>query len=468
VSRRLLIAAEPGEWRVALVEGGALLEFRLVRLVGGSRVGELFLGRVVRGLPALRAVLVDIGLARPAHLSLDDALSKSQSAALHEGAGITVQVKRDPRADKAAGVTMRLRLRGTYLDWLPTRPGVRVDLLEEHDRERVAALLSRAMQQGEGIAARPSAALVSETELQSEVAVLRARWAAIDEKRRAAEPPALLEAVDPIAEFLRELVDGVDAVVIDDSVAFGMVRLSLARERPALLDRLQRHRGVGSLFQSEGIADAVAALTARRVPLPGGGAVEIAPTAAAVLIDVDSGGLAQEQHLGDEALLTLNLAAAIVIARQIRLRGLAGALVVDFVALARKEHRTRLLESFRSALRSEVPEAQLLGWTRLGHVELTRPRRRAALHEVVFETDAEGQRSKTPITVALEALAAASSVAEAERMHRILLRVHPRVAAVLKGEAAAVLGSLEARSGGRIELAVEPSRAQESFAIERG
>ena len=127
-----------------------------------------------------------------------------------------------------------------------------------------------------------------------------------------------------------------------------------------------------------------------------------------------------------------------------------------------------MLESFRSALRAEVPEAQLLGWTRLGHVELTRPRRRAALHEIVFETNAEGQRSKTPITVALEALASASSAAETERMHRILLRVPPRVAAVLKGEAASVLGSLEARSGAKIELAVEPTRAQESFAIERG
>ena len=80
MSRRLLIAATPGEWRAALTQDGVLAEFRLVRWVGGSRVGELHMGRVVRGMRALRAVLVEIGLARPAYLSLDDAASKPASA----------------------------------------------------------------------------------------------------------------------------------------------------------------------------------------------------------------------------------------------------------------------------------------------------------------------------------------------------------------------------------------------------
>jgi ribonuclease G len=213
------------------------------------------------------------------------------------------------------------------------------------------------------------------------------------------------------------------------------------------------------------LAEAVADLLELRVALPGGGALTIEPTAAATLIDVDSGSLEDERASGEDALLAVNLSAATAVARQIRLRGLAGALVVDFIGLRERHHRERLLEGLRAALEAEVPDAQLLGWTRLGHIELTRPRRRAPLHEIVFERTAHGGYIRSALTVALEALAAVACRVAAEPARAPELRVHPAVAAILAGEAAPALKALETRIGRKLAVVAEPARARETFDI---
>src|SRR6185437_9789809 len=130
VSGRLLIAASPGEVRGALLEEGRLVELRLERLGQGSRVGDIHLGRVLRILPALPAALADLGLGAPAFLSEEDAVdaagpanrSAGIAAWLHEGQAVLVQVTRDAQGEKAAGISLRLRLKGRYLVLTPTRP----------------------------------------------------------------------------------------------------------------------------------------------------------------------------------------------------------------------------------------------------------------------------------------------------------------------------------------------------------
>ena len=101
--RRLLIAASPGELRGAVADSEGLLDFRLVRTVGRSMVGDLFLGRIVKLLPALRAALVDIGQERAAFLSAADAAPRHGLASLTEGANALVQVKRDAYEPATSG-----------------------------------------------------------------------------------------------------------------------------------------------------------------------------------------------------------------------------------------------------------------------------------------------------------------------------------------------------------------------------
>ncbi|HYC15212.1 MAG TPA: ribonuclease E/G, partial [Stellaceae bacterium] len=457
--------ASPGELRAASVEAGELRDFRLARTVGASAVGEVHLGRVVRLLPALRAALIEIGQPRPAFLGADDALQRGHSG-LHEGAAVLVQVKRDARADKAAAVTQRLRLVGHYLDFLPLRPGVIAEELAVAQRERASQRAAELLLAGEGARLHPASLHATDAALAAEIHALRARWREIELRRVATEPPARLEAVSPLAAVLAEFADAaVERIVVDDAAVLAEARPWLQREAPALVERLTLQREGQSLFEVEGIADAVASLGDLRISLAGGGALSIEPTAAATLIDVDSGALAEERGEGEEALLAVDLAAAESIARQIRLRGLAGALVVDFVALRRRETRERLLEAFRGALAREVPEAQLLGWTRLGHVELTRPRRRAALHEILCERTAAGGLVKTALTLALEALAAASRQAMAVPGRGLVLHLRPEIVSALEGEASPARAALERRLGRPLALVAEPAWALETLDI---
>jgi len=464
--RRLVIASSPGELRGAVAEAEDLVDFRLVRTVGRSAVGDVFLGRVVRLLPALRAALVDIGHERLAFLSADDASPRHGLAGLTEGATMVVQAKRDARADKAAAVTFRLRLPGRLLDWTPTRPGVVAEEIAREVRERVVSLAAGLLQPGEGVRARAGAADASADALAAAINAMRARWGAIEERRARAVPPACLEAVPPLAGMLDALVDdALDEILVGDLAVLAETRAWFSREHPPLASRTSLHREAAPLFEAAGLAEAVAGLLELRVALPGGGMLTIEPAAAATLIDVDSGSLEGERSRGEDALLAMNLSAAAAVARQIRLRGLAGALVVDFIALRQRDHRERLLDVFRAALEADVPDAQLLGWTRLGHVELTRPRLRAPLHEVVFERTAHGGYAKATLTVGLEALAAVARQVAASPARAPELRVHPSVAAILLGEAAPAVQALEAQMGRRLPIVAEPARARETFDI---
>src|SRR5439155_11244325 len=110
-----------------------------------------------------------------------------------------------------------------------------------------------------------------------------------------------------------------------------------------------------------------------RIALHGGGSIHIEATRAAVLIDVDTG--TADGGSPERAGLAVNLAAAAAIARQIRLRNLGGGIVIDFVGLDRRASRERVRAAFTAALAPDPRAPQVLGWTRLGHLELVRPRR---------------------------------------------------------------------------------------------
>jgi ribonuclease G len=272
-----------------------------------------------------------------------------------------------------------------------------------------------------------------------------------------------------LTRLLEALVEETtEEILVDDARVLAETRGWLSRERPALVERLLLHRGPPELLEAAGVAEAVAALLELRLALPSGASIAIEPTAAATLIDVDSGPLEGEGRRGEEAFLAVNLEAASAIARQIRLRALAGALVVDFIALRRRENRERLLDAFRAALATEVPEAQLLGWTRLGHVELTRARREAPLHEIVFERSAEGGHVKSALTIALGALSAVERRVAAEPGRVPAVHVHPAVAATLVGEGAPARQMLEERLGRPLTVTADPGCTRDSFDIHVG
>jgi ribonuclease G len=160
-----------------------------------------------------------------------------------------------------------------------------------------------------------------------------------------------------------------------------------------------------------------------------------------------------------------NLAAAGTIARQIRLRNLGGGIVVDFVGLDSRSAREKLRTALAGALTPDPAAPQLLGWTRLGHFELVRPRRSRPLAEALLEPRSGGALVKTAVTVSHEALRALRRAARAQPGPRWRLTVAPDVAAALAGAAADAVRQAERRFASRIAIEADPGCDRERFQI---
>lgn len=353
----IVCSPAPGETRLAVVADGRVTDLLVAR--AGHAVGAVWLGRVLKA-PAGGPAFVDIGLARPGVLPRGGA---------SEGEAVVVQATADAHADKGVELTAAVSLPGRLLAFTPLKPGVAVSrrIAEPEERQRLLALARGLAAAGEGVVVRTQAAGAGEAELAAELAALRATWQAIAARAAAARPPLRLMAADPLAALLAEH-PGVERLTVDDDAAFAALR----RRYPALA---HRHRG-GSAFADCGAEEALAQALEPVVPLPSGGSLIIEATAAVTAIDVN-GGAGQPRDANREAVAE--------IARQLRLRGIGGHIVIDFIPERGPEHRRRLVEAMRAAVANDPVPTHVVGASPLGLVEMTRERRRPALAEVMEE-----------------------------------------------------------------------------------
>ena len=202
------------------------------------------------------------------------------------------------------------------------------------------------------------------------------------------------------------------------------------------------------------------AALAPSVALRDGGSIHIAETRTAMMIDVDTG--TPDNVTAERAALAVNRAAAAAIARQIRLRNLAGPIVIDFVGLDRRDHRERVREALAAAVEGDPAKPEVLGWTRLGHMELVRPRRGRSLADAMLTP---GSPARAPLTLAYEALRRLQREARANPAANWRLTAALEIEAMFRGPAAAALKAIETRLGRQIAILAEPGR--DGFDISR-
>ncbi len=271
---------------------------------------------------------------------------------------------------------------------------------------------------------------------------LTARVSDADRALAGAGPPALLTRGPGAVERLAALHPSAP-IRIDDP---GMV----AALRPLLGERL----AVGAVLDDE-LAGWIDALADSSVDLPGGMRASIHPTPALIAIDVDAGGASADRRPKRTAQAAANRAMLPALARQIRLRNLSGAIVVDVAGLALR-HRTVLAPDFVTALASDPAQPRFLGFSALGLAEIMRPRRHPPLHELLAGPHAAG----------LSALRAIMHAACAEPSAAFRLRAAPDVAAALAADRVA-LPDLARRTGRPLMVASDPSLPPGRTAIER-
>lgn len=443
----MLIAAGPGEWRAALLESGVPVEL-FVERGDRSEAGSIHLGRVRRLLPALGAMLVDIGGDRAAFLPAREVLPSGRQ--LDEGERVVVQIRREAQGGKAARLTTRVVLRGGLVELRLGQSGIRGgEILSPAERARLSSTAGKDTVGLRLLQPSPIDLLITEA------TDLNRRWHDILERAAKLSPPFRL---DPPLSFAAALAATLstrpDRIVVDDPAAVPELRTVFPDTEMHHKPEAEWPVELGAIFD-QALAGTIA--------LAGGGSVHIETTRAAVLIDVDSGTpeTGSPEHTG----LAVNLGAVEAIVRQVRLRNLGGAILIDFVGLEDRKLRERLLDAFAEALASDPARPQILGWTRLGHLEVVRPRRARPLAEALLEPRPGGPLVRTAVTVAHEALRALRREAQAQPGSRWRLIVNPDVASALAEATKTALHALEHRFGRAITIDVDPGLDRDRFQV---
>jgi ribonuclease G len=257
------------------------------------------------------------------------------------------------------------------------------------------------------------------------------------------DPPAQLLPEPGFAAALGLRLPGVPERVVTDDAAI------VAELRQAFPNSEIAHQPA-----SEWPTDLDAVLEAALSPsatLRGGGSIHIAETRTSTMIDVDTA--TPDSGTAERAALAVNRTAAVVIARQIRLRNLAGPIVIDFVGLDRPAHREQVRQTLAASIAGDPAKPEVLGWTRLGHLELVRTRRGRSISDAML---VPGTSAKTPLTLAYEALRQVQREARANPAATWQLRAEPGIEGALRGRAAPALRALEIRLGRPIAIVGEP------------
>ena len=377
---RLICQIMPKAFLMALVAEGRLVELQIARRDKPTRVGSIFLGRLERVMPDLGAAFVDIGIGRSGFLRAED--RAGVDAWPPPGAPVLVQVRHDGEPDKGPRLSMNVAIDGRYLVYHPldSTIGFSRRIEGEAERERLRGHVEGLLEGG--MVLRTAAAGAGSELLATDAAQLAERWEAFRRLALEIQPPAdLSERVpgerDPLARMLRDHGASLEEVVLDER--------HLARTLQDEFDRLGEkirvrwHNGPMPIFDIDDVSGQIGTALAPRIVLASGVEVLFEPGETLCAVDVDSASAGGRQGRAPRRAVDVNVEAAPAIAQQLRLRNIAGTVVIDFVSMRSTYDRDKVQAVLAEALADDPVPTQLYGFTRLGHFELTRARRGATL-----------------------------------------------------------------------------------------
>ncbi len=371
----------------------------LVVAKGSHQVSDIYLGIVENVLPGIDAAFVNIGDPERngfIHVSdLGPLRLKRSSGAITElltpQQKVLVQVMKEPTGTKGPRLTGNVTLPGRYLVLMPYGRGVNLSrrIRSESERNRLRALAILIKPAGMGLLVRTEAEGMEEEAVIEDLEVLQQQWETIQIEANSNRAPALLNRDnDFIQRVLRDMYStDVNRIVVDYGEGVKRVKqhlLNWSGGKP-LQVLIDHHSDRIPLLEYFRVNAAIREALRPRVDLPSGGYIIIQPTEALTVIDVNSGSFTRSATARETVLWT-NCEAATEIARQLRLRNIAGVIIVDFIDMDSRRDQLQVLEHFNQALRADKARPQIAQLSELGLVELTRKRQGQNIYELFGST----------------------------------------------------------------------------------
>ena len=421
----LVVDVTPTDISTALLEDGRLVSLQKETRDVSYAVGNLYIAKVKKLMPGLNAAFVNVGYDKDAflhyldlgsqfssfagylksvrdnknkppqsisHIQLQPDMDKhgTISGVLTQGMELIVQVAKEPISTKGPRLTTEINFTGRFLVLTPFNNKISVSqkIKDRAEKTRLRRLIESIKPKNFGVIIRTSAENKKAAELNSELNVRVKCWEDAIAKFQFADPPTLLyeEESRAVGEIRDIFNPDFESIYVNDAEVYDQIHNYVSLIAPDRSDIVKLYSDDLPIFDKFNITRQIKSSFGKTVSFRSGAYIIIESTEAMHVIDVNSGNRSKNSTDQESNALNVNLLAAEEIARQFRLRDMGGIIVIDFIDMAKAEHRQQLLEHMREMMTKDKARHNILPLSKFGLMQITRQRVRPVLDSGTAET----------------------------------------------------------------------------------
>lgn len=377
--REIFIERDELLLRIAIKENGKLEECFFEEASQDPKIGEIYKGRVKNIVPAINSIFVDIGLEKEAYMYLSNDL---KNEGIKKGDEILVEIIKEPINNKGAKISKNISIPGRFMVLTLGGSGIsfskRINSNEEKDR----ILKAVSNVDGYGITIRTEAVHAGDEDLIQEKLRLLDEFEILIKKLNYSLNLGKVYGENIILnKVLTENLNTKCKIFTDNEEDLNEIYSLIEGNKDIIIEKFDNAR---SLFDFYGIEKEILKLRHKKVVLNCGGNIVIDKTEAMYVIDVNSSKNIKGRSF-DKTILETNLEAAKEIGRQIRLRNLAGIIVIDFIDMRDFSHKSIVMDALKEALKEDKGNVKIFPFTELDLIQIARKRRGKSIYEYLEE-----------------------------------------------------------------------------------
>ena len=421
----LIVDVKPTSISTALLEDGRLMSLQKEARDASYAVGNLYFAKVKKLMPGLNAAFVNVGYGKEAFLhyldlgsqfksylaflkqvkesggkrqmllskfKLESDIDKQGSVTdvLQAGQELIVQISKEPISTKGPRLTTEITFTGRFLVLIPFSNKILVSqkIKDRAEKTRLRRLIESIKPRNFGVIVRTSAEGKKAAELNSELKVLLKCWDDSIAKINYSEPPSLVYEEDSRAvSLIRDIFSPeFESIHVNNAEVYEQIHNYVSLIAPERSDIVKIYSDDQPIFDKYNVTRQMKSSFGKTVSFRSGAYIIIESTEALHVIDVNSGNRSRKTTDQESNALDVNLLAADEIARQLRLRDMGGIIVIDFIDMAKSEHRQALYDHMREVMQKDRARHNILPLSKFGLMQITRQRVRPALDIVTSET----------------------------------------------------------------------------------
>lgn len=420
----LVVDVRQEDVSIALLEDGKLVSLQKESRNIAYAVGDIYLAKVKKIMPGLNAAFLDVGYEKDAFLhyldlgpqfstyskliaeamedkkrvpeiskmKLEPDISKQGAigSLLQPGQQLLVQIAKEPISSKGPRLTTELSFTGRFIVLIPfgNKISISQKIKSPEEKIRLRQVMGSIKPKGFSVIVRTSAENKKVAELNHEMRTLVKCWEESIAKMQRSQPPALIyEEESRMVSEIRDIFSpDFENIYVNEADAFTQIQNYVSLISPEKSDIVQLYTKDTPIFDHFNITRQIKSSFGKTVSFKSGAYIIIEHTEALHVVDVNSGNRSKASADQETNALDVNLKAAEEIARQLRLRDMGGIIVIDFIDMAKNEHRQQLYEHMKGLMAKDRARHNILPLSKFGLMQITRQRVRPALDIATSET----------------------------------------------------------------------------------